>query len=193
MRDGVIHGWRDAVVSAAARGSVEPIDPGSIRTVVLVEGRSDLVALETLAERMGVGLAETAIVPMGGATSIQRFMAVIRGVRIIGLCDIAEVRYFERAGLDRVFACDPDLEVELIRALGFDAMERVLVAEGHRELFRVFQNQPYQRSRELEVQLHRFLGTTAGRKERYGRSLASAVPIERVPAPLRAVLESISS
>ena len=49
MHDEVIHGWRDAVVSAAARGSVEPINPGSLRTVVLVEGRSDLVALETLA------------------------------------------------------------------------------------------------------------------------------------------------
>ena len=188
-----MHEYREAVIAAAARGSVEAIDPGSIRTVVLVEGRSDRAALETLAERLGVELADTAIVPMGGATSIQRFVAVVSGVRIIGLCDIAEVRYFERAGLDRIVTCDPDLEVELIRALGFDAMEEVLQSEGHLALFRVFQNQSYQRQRELEVQLHRFLGTTAGRKERYGRALASAVPLDRVPAPLRAVLESISS
>ena len=187
-----MHEYREAVIAAAARGSSEPIDPGSIRTVVLVEGRSDLVALETLAERSGVALDTTAIVPMGGAMSIQRFTAVVHRVRIVGLCDIAERRHFEQAGLDLIITCDPDLEVELIRALGFAAMERVLTLEGHLDQFRVFQKQPAQRERGLEQQLHRFLGTMAGRKERYGRALAAAVPLDRVPAPLRAVLESIS-
>ena len=48
-----------------------------LSAVVLVEGTSDQVALETLAERRGVSLVEERIeiVPIGGAQAIGRFVA----------------------------------------------------------------------------------------------------------------------
>src|ERR687884_645423 len=77
-----------------------------LRAVVLVEGTSDQVALQTLAERRGRDLDRegVAIVPMGGAQSIGRFLDRFgpRGldVRLAGLCDAGEEREFRRA-LDR--------------------------------------------------------------------------------------------
>ena len=78
------------------------------RAVILVEGRSDQVALETLAERRGRPLRAQGvrIVQMGGATNIGRFLDLLgpRGLdlRLAGLCDHAEEGYFrhalERAG-----------------------------------------------------------------------------------------------
>src|ERR671932_1412732 len=100
------------------------------RAVVLVEGTSDQVALQTLAERRGVDLERdgVAIVAMGGAQSIGRFLERYgpRGldVRLAGLCDAGEEREFRRA-LDRAgvewlgcYVCGVHLEDELIRALG---------------------------------------------------------------------------
>lgn len=78
------------------------VDSG-VRVVVLVEGDSDAAALEHLALRRGrhLGAEGVAIVPLGGATSIGRFMTTfIRedlGVRLAGLCDGGEEGYFKRA------------------------------------------------------------------------------------------------
>src|SRR3954470_22595376 len=104
------------------------------RAVVLVEGVSDQLALEALAERRGRNLAAegVSIVPIGGAQAIGRFVDRFgpRGldVRLAGLCDAAEQgefrRALERAGLgsdlERLgfYVCSADLEEELIRALG---------------------------------------------------------------------------
>jgi len=87
-----------------------------------------------------------------------------------------------------VFACDADLEDELIRALGTAAVEAVLEAEGELASFRRFQEQPAQRGRDLHAQLHRFLGTRAGRKIRYGALLVDALDLDRVPCALELVL-----
>src|SRR4051812_18263984 len=111
------------------------------RSVVLVEGTSDQVAVETLAERRAVSLVAEGIevVPIGGAQAIGRFLAHFGplGVPLAGLYDVAEEREFARAlggDLELVgfFACDPDLEGELIRALGAEAVEAV--AEGRRRV-----------------------------------------------------------
>ena len=73
------------------------------RAVVLVEGTSDQVALETLAERRNQNLdAEgVVIVPMGGAQSIGRFLAHYGpaglDVRLAGLCDAGEEAELRRA------------------------------------------------------------------------------------------------
>src|SRR5215211_296278 len=128
--------------------------------VVLVEGTSDQVALETLAERRGRDLAaeRVSIVPIGGAQAIGAFLDRFgpRGldVRLAGLCDAGEEREFrralERAGLgadltrsatERLgfFVCDPDLEGELIRALGAEAVEAVVAAQGDLGPFRTLQ------------------------------------------------------
>jgi len=174
------------------------------RIVVLVEGASDRAAVHAAAAVLGRDLAAegTAVVPMGGAMSIRRYVealgrgastdAVTTGPELRGLCDAAERPFYERAGLPEasIAVCRPDLEGELIDALGLAAVEEVLARADDLRLFRTFQNQPAQRGRPAEAQLHRFFGTTSGRKEQYGRLLTAALAPDRLPAPLLAVLRA---
>jgi hypothetical protein len=182
------------------------------RAVILVEGVSDQLALEALAERRGRNLdAEgISIVPMGGATNIGHFLERFgpRGfdVRLAGLCDAAEEGDFER-GLERAglgsnltrddmerlgfYVCVADLEDELIRSLGAAAAERVIDAQGELALFRTFQNQPAWRGRTTEEQLRRFLGTHSGRKIQSAALLVAALDLSRVPRPLDRVLAHV--
>jgi hypothetical protein len=182
------------------------------RTVVLVEGTSDQVALQTLAARRGRDLAAegVAIVPMGGARSIGRFLERFgpRGLdlRLAGLCDAREEpdfrRGLEQAGLGAdlgraemaalgFHVCVADLEDELIRCLGTAAVERVVERQGELGSFRTFQRQPAQRGRSLQDQLRRFLGTRSGRKRRYARLLVDALDLTEVPGPLDRLLGQI--
>jgi hypothetical protein len=197
-------------------GPRPPLDPDAARRLlaaararaaILVEGWSDQAALEALARRRGRDLRAEGIVvvPIGGATNVQRFVQALGpgglGVQLAGLCDVAELRHVRR-GLERAgvvasaedlgfYACDADLEDELIRALGTGAVERVLEAEGELASFRRFQDQPAQRGRELHAQLRRFLGTRAGRKVRYGSLLVDALDLERVPPALDLALDRV--
>jgi len=173
------------------------------RAVVLVEGTSNEVALQTLAQRRGRDLdAEgVSIVAMGGAQSIGRYLARFgpRGldVRLAGLCDAGEEREFRRA-LDRAgmewlgfYVCVVDLEDELIRALGASSVEEVVEAQGELGAFRTLQKQPAWRGRPLEEQLRRFMGSGGRRKTRYGGYLVAALELDRVPCPLDRVLASV--
>ena len=184
------------------------------RAAILVEGWSDQAALEALARRRGRDLRVegVVVVPIGGATNVQRFVQALGpnglGVQLAGLCDVAELahvrRGLARAGVaastgtdivagadDGFYACDADLEDELIRALGTAAVERVLEAEGDLASFRRFQDQPAQRGRDLHAQLRRFLGTRAGRKVRYGALLVDALDLDRVPLALDLALARV--
>jgi hypothetical protein len=73
------------------------------RTVVLVEGESDRTALESLSRRLGrrSGLREVAIVSIGGASHIGRFVERFgphgENRQLAGLCDLREVGVFGRA------------------------------------------------------------------------------------------------
>src|SRR5919108_523769 len=75
---------------------------GLMHAVVLVEGVSDQVAVEALARRRGRDLrAEgVAVVPMGGATNIRKFLDVYgprgAGLQLAGLCDAGEEGDFRR-------------------------------------------------------------------------------------------------
>ena len=170
-----------------------------IRLAVLVEGRSDAAAVAALAGRLGRDLgAEGAIViPMGGAMSAARFFRVVGpdglGWRVAGLCDAGERSPFDRLlAAEAVFACQRDLEEELLRALGVERAEAVVEAQGDLERFRTFQKQPAQRGRPVERQLHRFLGSVGGRKERYAGALVGALDLDAVPAPLADVLSTVA-
>ena len=179
------------------------------RTVLLVEGMSDRAALEALAERRGqmLGRGGIAVVAMGGATNITRYLDLLGpggiGVRVAGLCDAGEEGYFrhalERAGLGfgvsradmealGFYVCTADLEDELIRALGYPAVEQIIGAQGELRSFRTFQKQPAHQQQPRAEQLHRFMGTRSGRKQQYARLLAGAVDLTRVPRPLDRVL-----
>jgi hypothetical protein len=158
--------------------------------VVLVEGTSDLVALETLALRRGRDLAAEGVVidAIGGAQAVRRALARHDGAVVVGLVDVGEADEFRRA-LDDVFVCDPDLEGELIRALGADEVLRVVEQHGDLGPFRTLQKQPSWRSRPVEEQLRRFMGSGGSRKIEYARYLVEALDLERVPAPLDGVLD----
>lgn len=163
------------------------------RTAVLVEGTSDKVAVDVLAVKRGRDFeAEgVTVVALGGVTNINNFLTLFRGfdLRYVGLCDAGERRYFERA-LEHYFVCEPDLEGEFIRALGVDGVEAVVEQLGDLRDLRVFQNQPFQRTRTPEQQLRRFMGTMSGRKARYAGALAEALDAN-VPTPLEDLLAYI--
>lgn len=159
---------------------------------MLVEGTSDLVALETLALRRERDLAAdgVAIDAIGGAQAIRRAVTRHDGARVVGLVDAGEATGF-RLVLDEVFVCDPDLEGELIRALGVDEVLRVLDAHGDLGPFRTLQRQPSWRGRPVEDQLRRFMGSGGSRKIQYARYLVEALDLDRVPAPLDLLLAAL--
>ncbi|WP_140631619.1 TOPRIM nucleotidyl transferase/hydrolase domain-containing protein [Methylibium rhizosphaerae] len=203
----VSSGPRPPLTIAAALGMLE--DAGA-RSALLVEGWSDEAALEALARRRGWRLpAEgVVIVPIGGVTNLGKFVQALGpaglDLRLAGLYDAGEAQHVQRALRQQLapdaaltpatvealgfFACDADLEDELIRALGSAAVERVLAAEGELESFRRFQSQPDQRGRDSRAQLRRFMGTRAGRKIRYGSLLVEALAPGQVPRALECVL-----
>jgi hypothetical protein len=181
-------------------------------SVVLVEGISDQVALQAIAERRGRDLdAEgISIVPMKGATNIRRFLELLGphglAVNLAGLCDAGEEigvrRGLERAGLGSnltradmesigFYLCVADLEDELIRSLGPASVQEVIDAQGELGSFRTMQRQPAQQGRTLDQQLRRFMGTRGGRKIRYARLLVDALDLTRVPRPLDRVLAHV--
>jgi hypothetical protein len=184
----------------------------ALRAVVLVEGISDRVALEALAERRGrdLGAEGVSIVPIGGAQAIgsflDRFGPQGLDLKLAGLCDAAQERDFrrglERAGLgadltraamERLgfYVCVEDLEDELIRALGAASVERVVDAQGELGSFRTLQKQPAWQGRPTEDQLRRFMGSGGRRKIRYARFLIDALDLAEVPRPLEGVLDSV--
>jgi len=180
-------------------------DASAASTVVLVEGLSDQIALEVVAQRFGRSLADegVSVVPMGGVTNIRRFLALFENARFAGLYDVAEERHVEkglnRAGLDTsaglaaigFFACDRDLEDELIRAVGMVGVEQVIDTEGELASFRRLQREPFHRGGESERQVHRFISSHSGRKYRYARLLAEALDLSRTPHPLVELLADL--
>ena len=166
-----------------------------MNAVILVEGISDRLALETLAARRGRDLAAEGveIVSIGGAHAITSFLERFRGLRVAGLCDVGEERVFQRAlgraDIESVgfYICVADLEDELIRALDADAVEELFAQHGDLNAFRTFQKQPEWRDRPVEHQMRRMLGSSLG-KIRYAPIFVEALDLERMPRPLDAVL-----
>jgi hypothetical protein len=182
------------------RPSADPV-----RAVVLVEGLSDAAAVEVLAHRRGIDLVESGVVvqAMCGATNIAAHLEHVGphgiDVRVGGLYDIGEERFFrrgvERAGLEGAladlgfYALDPDLEHELIRALGPDSCVDVIRGTGDGAAWDLFQQQPYQRERPVELQVHRWLGSGSGRKIRYAAAFTEALALDDVPRALHEILD----
>jgi hypothetical protein len=174
------------------------------RRVVLVEGTSDVLAVEAMARRVGRDLdAEgVAVVSMGGAGGLEEHLRRFAGFHLVGLCDVDHearwARRLERAGLgsdlDRegmetlgFFVCERDLEDELIRALGVDAAEAVIVEQGDLRAFRTLTKQPYHRDGDRLEQLRRFFTSQSSRKF-YIPLLVAALEPGSEPRPLREVV-----
>ncbi|MER5811061.1 TOPRIM nucleotidyl transferase/hydrolase domain-containing protein [Streptomyces sp. NPDC002033] len=211
---GDMSGFRDAVGRWAADGTEGADGPAGararglavglgLRTALLLEGPSDLAAVEALAALRGRDLAAegVCVVAMGGAMSIARYAALLGppglGLRLGGLCDERERPFYDRglhrarAPLGGFFVCVADLEDELIRALGTARVEEVVGDGGDGRAWQTFLRQPAQHGRPRREQLRRFLGTKKGRKIRYGRLLVEALEPGRVPAPLDGLLTSL--
>jgi hypothetical protein len=176
---------------------VDPIPKEvAVKAVVLVEGESDRIAVERLAVRRGRDLVAEgiAVVAVGGAHALERALGTLEAERVAGLYDRGEevaIRCaLERAGVtsDGFYACDPDLEGELVRALGQERMMRLVEERGQLAAFRTYQKQPDKRSLPLEVQLHGWLHNW---KVRYAKALVDALDLDHVPAPLEGVLASV--
>lgn len=178
------------------------------RWIVLVEGPSDQAAVEALARRLGRDLTTEGVevVSIGGAHAIGRFLSDLPDrVRSAGLCDVGELlpfgRALERMGLGPAgtrddlealgfFVCEPDLEGELIRALGPAGVEAVLERSGKLSSFRTFQKQPQWQGRPIDAQLRRFFGSSAG-KIRHAPLMVEALDLEGVPRPLSSLLTHV--
>jgi hypothetical protein len=147
------------------------------------------------------------IIPIGGAHAVRGALSLVlsecQQVRLAGLCDAQEERYFQRglewvglgSNLDRAametlgfFVCVPDLEAELIHSLGVSAVEAVIQDQGELSSFRKFQKQPAHRSGKPEEQLRYFMSTRSGRKANYARSLVDALDLTKVPRPMQLLL-----
>ena len=207
LLDGYVHGPA-AATEATARALAKV---AAAEAVVLVEGISDQIAVETLAARRDRDLdAERVVVfPTGGVHAMARYLTQFgpagTGLRLAGLCDAGEEDVVRRglasAGIgspgtrsemERLgfYVCVEDLEDELIRAIGAAQVEELIGSQGDLGSFRTLQGQPEWRSRPVGAQLRRFLGSGARRKLRHARLLAGSVALDRLPHPLDAVLTS---
>ena len=183
--------------------------PGTIVAVsrpitILVEGESDRAAVATLAPRLGVDLVadDVTLTVIGGAGNFGRAIAeaASMGHRVGGLYDEAEERFVAGAlnrqeGEDLTrqgfFACRPDLESELVRALGVVEVTALMDAHGDLKTFRNFQDQPGHRDVEAAEQVRRYVSASGARKAKYAALMAEAVPYEAVPDPLQGIVNWI--
>ena len=186
---------------------------GLTRTLVLVEGESDAAAVRALAGLIDCDLAlhRIDIRSADGVTNFSRELAdYLRAepdAAFCGMYDVADAWHVRRAlassGISIAagqplepfgfFACKADLEDELIRALGPEAVERVIEEEGETNSLRRFQAMPQHRGTPVDRQLHRFLGTRATRKIRCAQRLVEALDVSRLPYPLAQLAARLTS
>ncbi len=174
------------------------------RTVVLVEGASDRLALEALAERLALNLDRVQIQDVGGVTNFRSFLLrygpLGEGRRVAGLCDFPEwpivLNALAASGVGSplsfatlrdcgFFVCRADLEDELLAAVGAPTVLRIIEQHGDRPRFRSMQRQLPYRSLSLETQVRHLM---TQKKIAYAPALIAALSLSRVPPPLADVL-----
>ena len=208
----VLAGYVSGPAAATQATAIALAKTDGARAIILVEGISDQIAVETLALRRDRDLRAEGVVvlPVGGIHAITRYLRRFgpegSGVRLAGLCDAGEEDIVRRAlavagiGSPRTRAdmealgfhvCVEDLEDELIRAVGAARVSELLGTQGDLRSFRSMQRQPAWRARNAEAQMRRFLGAGSARKLRYARLLTEAIDPARPPRPLDAVLAHV--
>ena len=167
------------------------------RTVILVEGESDRAALQAAAVALRRPLSAE-IVVMYGITNLLRHLKEHAADRVVVLYDAPEHHRVERALAhssaqpSALFACERDLEEELIRAAGADRVLAVIEAEGDLPAWRALRGQPFHREHPVEEVLHRFMGSIGGRKLRYASALVAILRPDELPRPLVEVIQAAS-
>ena len=161
--------------------------PRNHQAVILVEGESDALGVRAYARRVGRDLDGdgVGVLALGGGggleSQVRRLGPAGLGLTLLGLCDADHERRWagwleaagigrapDRAALERLgfFVCEPDLEGELIRALGVERVREIVIAEGEDRSFRTLAKQPAQHGWTDERLLRRFFGSKSGRKAR---------------------------
>jgi len=184
-----------------------------MRTVVLVEGVTDQLAVNLASRRLGRDLQSdgVSVVPINGAHAIGRYLRELGAeqpeTRVSGLYDAGEEeiirRALERAGhgpsLDRsrleeigFFACAADLEDELIRAAGDATVLRLVDLEGDAQPWRRFRSQQAWHGRPVDQQFRRFIRSVSDRNARYVRAIVETIDPSELPRPLRLLIEFVS-
>jgi ABC-type ATPase involved in cell division len=176
------------------------------RVVVLVEGFSDFLALQRLAEIAGRNLdgEAVALIALEGETLFKHYLQLFGpsglDLELRGLCDAdAEASWISRLAAagnpvsDRgslaasgFFVCDPDLEGELLHALGESQVEQVLDKDGALSAFQTFTGQNTGVANAL------LQGQFVKKdKIRWAPLLASEIAEQAIPEAIRELLESL--
>jgi hypothetical protein len=174
-------------------------------TVILVEGPSDLLAVRVLAANLGIALdaAGVSVLSLEGGDLFPHYLKLLGrdGLQLDlrGLCDSdktqAWITHLRRAGLGVTdnasmaaagfHACVPDLEGELVAALGDDAVDAVLDADG---ALRDFQSFAAERADESRTRAEQQVAFIQKDKVRWAPLVADAVPPAAIPQPIRDLL-----
>jgi len=183
-----------------------------VRTIVLVEGVTDELALMLAARRSGRDLeAEgVSVVPINGAHAISRFLQRLAAeeprANLAGLYDEGEEEVIraaleragygpclDRSGLERVgfFACSADLEDELVRAAGVTILSTLIELEGNTQPWHTFRKQRAWQGRPVDQQFRRFIRSVSDRNSRYIRAIVETIDPSKLPRPLRLLLDYI--
>jgi hypothetical protein len=186
---------------------------GPIRTIVLVEGVTDELALTLAARRLGRDLAAqgASIIAINGVHAVGGFLRRLAleqpGVKVAGLYDEAEADVIrvalerlghgpnlDRSGLESLgfFACSADLEDELIRAAGEAVISKLIETEGEAQAWLTFTKQRAWQTSAVDQQFRRFIRSVSGRNARYIRAIVETIDPRRLPRPLRLLLDYVA-
>jgi hypothetical protein len=181
------------------------------RSVILVEGLSDLYAIVAAAEKLGRDLDSegVSLVDMEGAGGIKTFISLLGpfgfGLNVAGMCDadkesdwasvLHETKITAAASRDEMntkgfFVCSRDLEDELVRAYGAANVVALIDAEGEASAFKQFQLQPLEKGKALDEQVRGFI-QKRGRKVRYAPLIVERLNESQIPSPLTQVLSHV--
>lgn len=178
------------------------------RSVIFVEGPSDFLALRVVARTIGVDLDArgVALVSLQGAGLFGTYLRLLGpqglDLDVLGLCDAdaeadwqtkltaAGVTVTDGAAMNTAgfFVCRPDLEAELIRALGEGAVEAVIDEEGQTARLARYVDAPERLGLSRAEQLGAF---ARNNKTRWAPRLADELSPASVPAPLRELLSRV--
>ena len=181
-------------------------------TIILVEGVTDELAVALAARRLGRDLKAkgVTVVPIHGAHAIGRFMRrfvteeprpMLAGLYDAGEEDVIRAALepagygstLDRGGLESAgfFACEADLEDELIRAAGETLLLRLIELEGDAHPWHTFQKQQAWEGRPVDQQFRRFIRSISERNSRYIRAIVGTIEPSRLPRPLRLLLDYV--
>jgi energy-coupling factor transporter ATP-binding protein EcfA2 len=176
------------------------------RVVILVEGFSDFLALQRLAALAGRNLdgEAVALIALEGESLFKHYLDLFGPggleLDLRGLCDLdAESSWISRLAAtgypvsDRgslttngFFVCDPDLEAELVDALGAVQVEQVLDEDGAHASFEAFAAE--NAGVAVEELQRRFIKKD---KIRWAPLLATRLTAQSIPNPIAELLRSM--